>query len=39
MCAYVHGAHPSAVTRPQMCAVKVPGDVLSTAAFLHARDF
>lgn len=31
---YVRGACPSAVTRLQMCAVKVPGDVLSTAAFL-----
>lgn len=30
---------PNAVTRPQMCAMKVPGDVLSTAAFLHARAF
>lgn len=33
---YVHGTCPSAITRTQMCAVKAPGDVLSTAAFLHA---
>lgn len=29
---YAHGACPSAVTRAQICAVKAPGDVLSTAA-------
>lgn len=33
---YAHSTCPSAATRTQMCAVKVPGDILSTAAFLHA---
>lgn len=33
---YVRGTCPSPVTRYQMRAVKAPGDVLSTAAFLHA---